>query len=37
MAEHLHDRIRGSELRLTRDGHLSILIDHLDEILAALA
>jgi hypothetical protein len=37
MAKHLHDRIRGSELRLTRDGHLSILIDHLDEILAALA
>jgi pimeloyl-ACP methyl ester carboxylesterase len=37
MAEHLHNTIRGSELHLTRDGHLSVLTDHLEEILAALA
>ena len=36
MAKHLQSAIPGSELRLTRDGHLSILTDHLDEILAAL-
>ncbi len=36
MAKHLQSTIPGSELELTRDGHLSILVDHLDEILAAL-
>ena len=35
-AKSTHDTIPGSELHLTRDGHLSILTDHLDEILAAL-
>ena len=34
MAEYLHQAIGGSELRLSPDGHLSVLTNQLDEILA---
>jgi hypothetical protein len=36
MAQHLHDAISGSELTLTPVGHLSILTEHLEEILLAM-
>lgn len=35
MAQHLHKALPTSNLHLSPDGHLSILTDHLDEILAA--
>ena len=35
MAQHLHELIGHSDLHLTPDGHLSILVDHVDDILAS--
>jgi hypothetical protein len=36
MAHHLHDAISHSDLHLTGDGHLSILTDRANEILATV-
>lgn len=36
MAEHLHSTIPDSQLQLTPDGHLSILTEHVEEILLAM-